>query len=158
MRVCNQLNKHWECKFIFNCGLPADKSPKFEDIGKCLQSGKDFVFPAHYTYSISDEKKLVTELKLAAMQAGFNLVRRTSKGKQELLKINSSFSKYVYLSCRKGVKYVPGKKKLDNVGEWYYTNTFLCHGECKCNFKLILGFKQSTNRWQLNSPTFGNKT
>ena len=156
LRVCNELAKHWECKLLFNESIPNEKLPRLVDVGAVLTSGQDYVFPDHYS-SHEDETRLVIEIKLACMQAGFNLVRRSSKSEELLTHIKSKFSRYIRLTCQKGIKYRPSKKNIENVRDSYYTNTFLCHDGCNCKFAITLAYRSSDKRWLINKPTRKNR-
>ncbi|KAG7373111.1 hypothetical protein IV203_033835 [Nitzschia inconspicua] len=57
--------------------------PTKHNLCKCLKDGKGYMFPAKF-HGLAAKEKLVIELKLAALKAGFCLVISSSKGLKSL--------------------------------------------------------------------------
>ncbi|KAG7348303.1 hypothetical protein IV203_017008 [Nitzschia inconspicua] len=69
----------WDCELLFE-EVDANKigDPTKHNLCKCLKDGKGYMFPAKF-HGLAAKEKLVIELKLAALKAGFCLVISSSK-------------------------------------------------------------------------------
>ena len=79
------MSQQWKCKLLFNENPASSKTPKFVDLMNYdgFKEDRDYVFPQRF-HGIASHNQIIVELQLAAIQAGFNLKKRTSKSKKEL--------------------------------------------------------------------------
>ena len=71
-----EIMKHWECSMPFNESL-SNELPKYVDLCKMFKIEESYTFPVRFTGEGS-KAKLIQELKIAAMKAGFALMLRTT--------------------------------------------------------------------------------
>ena len=87
----------WEYEFLLNKNNKDVDKPRLVDI--IQQSVNDhYTFPHHYS-GLESKNQLIVDLKLAAMQAGFNLKVKTSKTGSQLKK--GSYDDWLTICCKK---------------------------------------------------------
>ena len=100
-----EKQKEWSAPFLFNTNDSTkdnneDEQPVFVDICSVLKRGVPYTFPNHYS-GLDSKDRLIIELRVAAIKAGFNLTKRSSKSKKQLEK-SKNYGSVITLTCQKG--------------------------------------------------------
>ena len=100
-----EKQKEWSAPFLFNTNDSTkdnneDEQPVFVDICSVLKRGVSYTFPNHYS-GLDSKDRLIIELRVAAIKAGFNLTKRSSKSKKQLEK-SKNYGSVITLTCQKG--------------------------------------------------------
>ena len=125
----------WDCELLFNVA-PVDEDPEYEDLcdylapsplddqihmvdGKpfLFPPGTGFMFPADHYSGIEDKDKLVVAIKLAGLNAGFNLVVRSSetcKTKQRAYRIRFACQRTIINESRKSESFKARRKSASS--------------------------------------------
>jgi hypothetical protein len=105
--------KVWSAPFLFNTNdsneEDNEKEPLFVDICSVLRNGVPYIFPNHYS-GLDSKDRLIVELRVAAIKAGFNLTKRSSKSQVQLQK-SKLYGSSVSLACQHGRLHEPQLKK-----------------------------------------------
>ena len=140
-------DQQWKCSMLFNEEEPTSKLPKIVNILDTLEKGVDYVFPQRFG-GREAKNQVKVELKLAAIQAGFQLSTRSTKKDSDLIASNSMFSSYFVLGCTKHSVYRKNKRNSGNIRGIYKTRTKCCKDKNhQCPFVLSIGLRKSDNRW-----------
>ena len=100
-----EKQKKWSAPFLFNTNDSTkdnneNEQPVWVDICSVLKRGVPYTFPSHYL-GLDSKERLIIELRVAAIKAGFNLTKRSSKSKKELEK-SKQYGSVITLTCQKG--------------------------------------------------------
>ena len=95
--------KCWECKLLFNTADDPEVDCNEIDICEVLNSSTPYSFPQRFDGS-HNKLKLITELKIAALKAGFVLAQRSAKSSKQLRK---GLGAYITLQCQHGAVFRP---------------------------------------------------
>ena len=68
--------KHWKCEMPFNESMPNDLLKEI-DLCAMIKGNYHYIFPARFT-GMTSKAKLITELKISGMKAGFALMLRST--------------------------------------------------------------------------------
>ena len=132
------LMKNWECSMPFNESM-SNEIPKYIDLCKMLKGKEPYTFPGRCTGECSKEK-LILELKISAMKAGFALMLRSTSKRQSPI-----YDLTCHLYCQHGVPFRQRAKKNIRVAKSKW-----CVGASKkCNFRVIIGLLRDSGRWVL---------
>lgn len=140
----------WECEILFNMA-DAKKEPDYVNLcdfltepenlrDRIIPKGEDpnkfvfpyksvFMFPKERFYGLEARDKLVTELKLAALKAGFKLVTRNSKAET-----SKSRAWTVQLKCQKNVMSTSKKEDKGDAKYNHLTDLLPWKEEDRCSF------------------------
>ena len=152
MRELLLVDQKWNCCLKFNEADPSSKRPYVVDLMEKMRNGETYIFPRRLK-GIEARKQLVVELKIAAIQAGFNLTGRSCKSKKQLELENSSYSCYIQLNCTNGCLYDCGRRQQRTIKGIYKTRTHYQTSKDKlCDFKLIIGCRLFDQKWELRPP------
>ena len=100
--------KEWSAPFLFNTtdsthgnnGNNGNEESVLVDICSVLRRGVPYTFPNHYS-GLDSKNRLIIELRVAAIKAGFNLTTRSSKSKKELDR-SKHYGSVITLTCQQG--------------------------------------------------------
>jgi len=107
-----EQSKNWQCELLFNESLPDSEQSNFVDLATFLGK-QEYMFPTHFCGPAS-ESKLIMELRMASIKAGFVLEIRSSKTQSYFDKHpNCRFGKYITLCCQKHRIWEKQKKTKD---------------------------------------------
>ena len=137
--------KVWSEPFLFNINDSKEdnneQQPVFVDICSVLRTGVPYTFPSHYS-GLDSKDRLIVELRIAAIKAGFNLTKRSSKSEVQLRR-SKLFACSVTLACQHGRLHEPQLKKS---GSSAATESKKPRG------------RPPTNKAKSNGPKYRNKT
>ena len=142
-----EIMKHWECSLPFNESL-TNELPKYVDLCKMFTIEEAYMFPIRFTGESSKEK-LIQELKIAAMKAGFALMLRTTSRRKSRF-----YDQTCHLYCQHGVPFRHRNKQNVRVAKSKW-----CVGASeKCNFRVIIGLLRDSGRWVFKNFNWEKQT
>ena len=132
--------KNWKCEMPFNESMPNDP-PNEIDLCAMMKGNKPYIFPQRFT-GITSKDKLITELKISGMKAGFALIIRSTTQRA-----TKYYLQTCHLYCQHGAVFRNRTKKNVRV-----SNSKWCVvGNDQCKFRLIIGLKKDSDRWVLKN-------
>ena len=102
--------KEWSAPFLFNTtdsthgnnGNNGNEESVLVDICSVLRRGVPYTFPNHYS-GLDSKNRLIIELRVAAIKAGFNLTKRSSKSKKEAFSVKHNPHANLSLGFERGL-------------------------------------------------------
>ena len=134
------MSNQWTCSLLFNESLPGSKEPLFVDLSKEMNAGNIYKLPSHYMGK-EFEKKIVLELKLASLQAGFIL----SVCSSQTPPAGSLYERYLVMGCHRSYRY----RKDQNKGASNITTTLPTTNDNLCPFRFKLRLVRESNSWSI---------
>ena len=145
-------DQKWNCKFLFNEADPTSKEPTLVDLLDSVKHGDPYIFPSRFN-GIEKQKEVIVELKIAAIQAGFNLTPRSSKTHQRLSRENSNYCSYIQMNCTNDCLYDKKRREQRLIKGVYKTRTRYQTDKNKlCPFKFNIGCRKSDGKRELRPP------
>ena len=138
--------KNWKCEMLFNESMPNDP-PNEIDLCAMIKGNVPYIFLERFT-GITSKDKLITELKISGMKAGFALMLRSTSQRA-----SKYYLQTCHLYCQHGAVFRNRTKKNVRL-----SNSKWCVGDNnQCNFRLIIGLKKDGDIWVLKTAAEDSK-
>ena len=142
--------KGWPCQLNFNIEDSIDQPENLTDVCTIMSACQPFVLPNRFL-GLDAKTKLLMELKISAMKAGFALVHRLSKSKKQL---DAKYDVYLSLHCQHGLKYTGKEKTYKQV----YKTKYCTKRNEPCTFRINIALLKDNQHWLIMNTKGSRKS